>query len=70
MELYRLEIRNGQAKTLTPASGTNIIHVRPHARNAADVDIAPVVGPVVKKSFWLNQPFVRDVLADGAHQRV
>jgi DNA mismatch repair protein MutH len=64
-ELYRLEIREGQAAKLTPASETLAIHVRPKARNAKDTDPAPVVGPVVKKCFWLNKPFVRDILMTG-----
>ena len=50
------------ADRLTPASETVAIHVRPHARNASDTDDAPGVGPLVKKSFWLNQPFVQSIL--------
>ena len=61
-ELFRLEIRTGNANKLTPASETVAIHVRPHSRNAADVDIAPIEGPVIKKSFWLNKPFVQKIL--------
>jgi DNA mismatch repair protein MutH len=62
-EVFRLEIRNGRASNLTPASETVAVHVRPHARNAADTDVAPLIGAVVKKSFWLNRPFVRTLLA-------
>jgi DNA mismatch repair endonuclease MutH len=61
-EIYRLEIREGRAAHLTPASKTAAIHVRPHARSAADVDLAPRVGPVVKKSFWLNRSFLQQLL--------
>lgn len=61
-ELYRLEIREGLAMNLTPGSETLAIHVRPHARNARDADIAPLIGSVVKKSFWLNRGFVRTLL--------
>jgi DNA mismatch repair endonuclease MutH len=61
-ELYRLEIERGRAERLTPSSETVAIHVRPHARNKADTDDAPIVGPVVKKSFWLNQRFVQSIL--------
>jgi DNA mismatch repair protein MutH len=64
-ELYRLEIRQGWADHLTPASGTRAIHVRPHGRKAVDVDVAPIVGPVTKKCFWLNKPFIRDILVEG-----
>jgi DNA mismatch repair protein MutH len=61
-ELYRLEIEQGRALDLTPASETTAIHVRPHGRDSRDVDEAPIVGPVVKKSFWLNKPFVQRLL--------
>jgi DNA mismatch repair protein MutH len=61
-ELFRIEIERGRALKLTPASETTAIHVRPHGRNARDTDDAPGVGQVVKKSFWLNQPFVAEIL--------
>jgi DNA mismatch repair endonuclease MutH len=61
-ELYRLEIERGKALELTPASETVALHVRPHARNKADTHDAPIVGPVVKKSFWFNRPFVQTIL--------
>lgn len=67
-EIFRLEIREGRADHLMPASETLAIHVRPHSRDARDTDDAPVIGPVVKKSFWLNQPFVRDILRAGAEK--
>lgn len=65
-EIFRLEIREGRANRLTPASQTVAIHVRPHSRDARDTDDAPSIGPVVKKSFWLNRPFVREILRGGA----
>ena len=61
-ELYRIEIERGMADRLTPASETVAIHVRPHGRNAQDTDDAPGIGPLVKKSFWLNRPFVAQIL--------
>jgi DNA mismatch repair endonuclease MutH len=61
-EIYRLEIERGLAKELTPASETVAIHVRPHARDSRDTDEAPRVGSVVKKSFWLNRPYVQRIL--------
>lgn len=60
--MYQDEIRRGLADRLTPASETKAIHVRPHARDSQDVDFAPGLGPVIKKSFWLNKPFVEEVL--------
>ncbi len=61
-ELYRLEIRTGNAGNLTTASETTAIHVRPHSRDSSDTDFAPVVGQVIKKSFWLNKSFIRAIL--------
>ena len=61
-ELYRIEIERGLADRLTPASETVAIHVRPHGRDAQDTDDAPGVGPLVKKSFWLNRSFVAQIL--------
>jgi DNA mismatch repair protein MutH len=61
-ELYRLEVEQGRADRLTPASDTIAIHVRPHGRDSTDTDEAPGVGPVVKKSFWLNREFVQAIL--------
>lgn len=61
-EMFRQEIANGKAKELTPASETKILHVRPHARDGSDTDEAPLVGPVVKKSFWFNPQFVQEIL--------
>jgi DNA mismatch repair protein MutH len=67
-ELFRLEIRDRRADHLTPASQTEAIHVRPHSRDSRDTDEAPGIGQIVKKSFWLNRPFVRDILRSGAEQ--
>ena len=61
-ELYRIEIEQGKAEHLSPASETTAIHVRPHSRNKLDTDEAPGVGQVIKKSFWLNIPFVQAIL--------
>jgi DNA mismatch repair protein MutH len=61
-ELFRIEIRDHKANHLTTAAWTVAIHVRPHARNSKDTDEAPGLGPVVKKSFWLNKAFVQEIL--------
>jgi DNA mismatch repair protein MutH len=58
-EQYRREVRQGKARTgLTKGSRTQIVHVRPHARNKADTDIDPFGYKVVKQSFWLNKGFI------------
>jgi len=62
--MFQTEIKNGSAAELTPASQTSFIHVRPHSRNRADTDMAPIVGPVVKKSFWLNQDFLAALISE------
>jgi DNA mismatch repair protein MutH len=68
-EIFRLEIRQGKADRLTPASQTGAIHVRPHGRDALDTDEAPGLGLVMKKSFWLNRPFVQGILLTGQRRR-
>lgn len=65
-EVFRLEIRQGRADRLTPASQTVAIHVRPHARDSMDTDVAPFVGPLVKKSFWVNALFLGRLLKVAA----
>jgi DNA mismatch repair protein MutH len=62
---FRDEIRAGRADRLPPASTTRMIHVRPHARDSKDTEEAPGVGPVVKKSFWLNREFVAQLIQDS-----
>jgi DNA mismatch repair protein MutH len=64
-ELFRVEIEHGFADRLTPASKTVAIHVRPHAKNRHDTDDAPKLGPIMRKSFWLNKPFVQNILLES-----
>jgi DNA mismatch repair protein MutH len=64
--MYRNEIEAGKAPCLTPASKTRYMHVRPKGRTADDTDPAPIVGPVVKKCFWFNRPFVAEILRRGS----
>jgi DNA mismatch repair protein MutH len=63
-ERFRKLIELGQARDLPKASQTDFIHVRPKGRNAADRDQAPGGFDVVKKCFWLNQPYLERVLAE------
>ena len=66
-QMFHDEIASGQALSLTPASKTRYVHVRPKGRDGTDTDLAPGVGPVVKKCFWLNKDFVRSIVeASGA----
>jgi hypothetical protein len=63
--MFRQEVEAGKALTLTPASRTEYIHVRPKGRTGLDTDPAPVVGPVVKKCFWLNRRFVARIMREA-----
>ena len=65
-ELYRIEIQQGKANHLTQASETVAIHIRPHGRDARDTDDAPGLGPLPRKSFWLNKSFVAEILRGRA----
>jgi DNA mismatch repair protein MutH len=51
------------------ASETEILHVRPHARNKDDTLPLPSGRPYVKSSFWLNRDFVGALVAEhlGGH---
>lgn len=60
---YVRRIEAGEARTLPAAAETRFIHVRPHARNMHDTERAPMVGEVVKKSFWLNQDYLSRIIA-------
>lgn len=64
--MFRDLIAGGKAAQLPTAAGTTMIHVRPHGRDSSDTDLAPKVGPLVKKSFWLNQSFIQDLLLRAA----
>ena len=61
-ERYRTLIEHGESRSLPKASETTYIHVRTHGRNAKDRDQAPGGLDVTKKSFWLNDKFVRRIL--------
>jgi len=60
--MFKSEIASGHADDLTPASRTQLVHVRPKGRNRSDTDDAPGIGPVVKKCFWLNKDYVERVV--------
>jgi DNA mismatch repair endonuclease MutH len=62
-ERFRALIERGQAREMPKASETTYIHIRPKARDARDRDLAPGGFDVIKKCFWLNQPFLERVLA-------
>jgi DNA mismatch repair protein MutH len=53
---------------LTPASQTEMIHMRPHGRDSYDEYADPMKNRVTKQCFWLNSQFVQKLLLerDGA----
>lgn len=55
-------IREDKAEYLPKKSENPAVHVRPHARNAADVYPVPSGRLVTKKSFWLNGSYIKDQL--------
>jgi DNA mismatch repair endonuclease MutH len=67
--MFRDEIRAGHALDLTPASRTTYIHVRPKARDGRDTDIAPQLGPVIKKCFWLNKAYVEAIIRSAGDSK-
>ncbi|NBX24255.1 MAG: hypothetical protein EBR52_09200 [Microbacteriaceae bacterium] len=47
-----------------PLSGENrVAHVRPKARNRDDTELTPQGTKLVRKCFWLNQKYIRDVIS-------
>jgi DNA mismatch repair protein MutH len=61
---YVARIARGEEK-LPGYSKTELIHVRPHARNKADMEPAPVVGRATKRCFWLNPSYVSRVVLEN-----
>jgi hypothetical protein len=61
-ERFRSLVEAGEGRRLPVASETTYIHVRPKARNARDRDLAPGGFDVIKKAFWLNQPYLEQIL--------
>lgn len=60
---YRRRIEVGRASDLPKESETQAIHVRPHSRDALDLDETPSGGGVPRKSFWLNRTFVEELIS-------
>lgn len=59
-------IREDKAEYL-PSSKQNLAcHVRPHGRDKTDTLPTPSGRRVVRKSFWINQAYLAQQLADGA----
>lgn len=52
----------GQPEDRPQASETEILHIRPHARDKEDTLPLPSGRPFIKSSFWLNKDFVQDLV--------
>lgn len=76
-EMYRNEVAHGKAQItkkynsngtfkeingFTNSSETQILHLRPHARDRLDRDEDHLGNSIVKQSFWLNKNFLQKLL--------
>lgn len=52
----------GDFSDLPKSSESEISHVRPHAKNAQDVDLLPSGKKETKRCFWLNKRFIQNIL--------
>lgn len=52
----------GYSNNLPKSNFNGVGHVRPHGRNAKDIDYLPNGTPITKQCFWLNNTFIRDEL--------
>lgn len=53
-------IREGEAENSVKSSENRCCHVRPHGRDSRDTVPTPQGDEVVKRSFWLNQAYLKD----------
>lgn len=61
-EQFRTAFSQLPATDWPRGSNTEILHVRPHGRNAKDLVTLPNGSTHVRSSFWLNQSFVQEIL--------
>lgn len=62
-EQMRDNVRRGRADISVKSTENRCCHVRPHGRDRRDTTPQPYGPDVVKKSFWLNQSYLRDEIA-------
>lgn len=61
----KFERINGKYQSNFPKSSENpVCHVRPHARNASDVDTLPDGRQFPKQCFWLNREYIEKQIDD------
>jgi len=56
------QIKAGRADDLPGVKENRVAHVRPHARDSSDTDETPDKQHLVKKCFWLNQAYLKEVV--------
>ena len=57
-------IIEGDLSKLPKSSEDEVAHVRPHGRNAADVDVLPNGKKETKRCFWLNRDYLKRIFSD------
>jgi DNA mismatch repair protein MutH len=67
-EETKCRIANGMADQLPSSADNPVGHVRPHGRDSSDTLTTPHDGVLVKKSFWLNQLYLKDVISKNYEQ--
>ena len=58
----RDKVRKGDYEHFLKQSETRVCHVRPKARNAADTTPTPQGGQAKKYCYWVNRPYVLNIL--------
>lgn len=56
-------LKKGEFDSLPKSSENRVAHVRPHARNKKDTYTCSDGKQYMKKSFWLNSSYLKDVIA-------
>lgn len=64
-EFLRAGVASGRIRELPGAKVTKYIHIRTHGKDAADTDHDPTIGAVPKRCFWLNGPFVANLIREA-----
>ncbi len=66
-ERVKSKIQGWEYNDLVKISDDMIIHVRPHARNAADTYPTPDWWAATKKCFWFNQKYIKEQIEKGGN---
>lgn len=55
-------VKESDTSKLPKKSGSEVAHVRPHGRNAADTNTLPNGTEATKRCFWLDKKFIKKVI--------